>query len=562
MSKLSLIDNVKNNIDLVIEPIKDGDAITDVSINQLIETSGYNSLYVNTANIKNAIAELNDVLKPLQDKQTGREIRYQILERRDATIKIIIAPDEMTATAEISTALGGKHLSAKAILNAAQESGVKKGFSKEELIKLAQIAAKEPAGSIVSLEIASGKTAINGKDARIKTLVQSAQERILQPKEREDGSVDMRDLGDIICVKVGDPLAQKIPLTQGVQGYTVTATPLTPEPGSDIEITVGEGTSLSPKNNNVLISKLVGLPKIIENGMEVDEVYKIKNVDVSTGNIQFEGSVIIEGDVCEGMKVSASGDITVAGFVESAILEAGGDITISGGIIGRKQDVENSKVSDLQMSVSISCKGNLFAKYCQYAEIFCGGDIRLENQLMHSIINVCGKLWLGNEEKANGKIIGGMIKAGTSIHSGIIGATAGSNTIINFEAKILTFKEQLLDVETRLKIDSDKAEELKTASNKLKKLPEDKANPALLAKVIATYQFHAKRMGEILGEKHAIEEKLQEYMTSIYIEATEKLYHGVELIVGDFNDRTRREYGPSRMFYKERKIHIDPIIHS
>ena len=51
-------------------------------------------------------------------------------------------------------------------------------------------------------------------------------------------------------------------------------------------------------------------------------------------------------------------------------------------------------------------------------------------------------------------------------------------------------------------------------------------------------------------------------MSSIYFEATEKLYHGVELIVGDYNDRSRREYGPSKMFYRERKILIDPIVNT
>ena len=50
-------------------------------------------------------------------------------------------------------------------------------------------------------------------------------------------------------------------------------------------------------------------------------------------------------------------------------------------------------------------------------------------------------------------------------------------------------------------------------------------------------------------------------MCSVSIEATEKLYHGVEIIVGDYKDRSRREYGPSRMYYKERKIHIEPILH-
>jgi len=561
VTQASLVTNKKNNIDLVLQPVKNDSQITEATIHELIESSEYKSLYVDNGNIKNAIAELNSVLKPLQANKSGREIKYQILERRDASITISIDQDEMSATAEISTALGGKHLTAKAILHSAQQSGVSKGFTKEQLLKLAHQAAKEPAGSIVKGEIAHGKDAINGKDSKIKLLVQSAQDRILRPKERDDGSVDMRDLGDIICVKVGDPLAKKIPLTDGIKGFTVTGTPLTPIAGEDVILQAGEGTTISPKNDQVLVSTLVGLPRIIDNGMEVDSVYRIKNVDVSTGNIKFEGSVIIDGDICEGMKVTATGDITIGGFVESATLEAGGDITIGSGIIGRKQDVEEVSIDDIQMSVCIRAKGNIFAKYCQYAEISCH-DLRIENQMMHSIIDVEETLWLGTDDKANGKLIAGYIHAGQSVHAGIVGATAGSTTIINFSKKVDVMKEQLEDIEARLKVDSDKTNELQSAVNKLKKLPKDKVNPEMLNKLISTYKFHANRMGEILNEKETFEEEFQTYMKSVYVEATEKLYHGVQLIVGDFQDRTRREFGPTKMNYKERKIHFDPIVNT
>lgn len=562
MTQLSLVANAKNNIDLHLIPIKDGDAITEADIFELISQSQYSKLRPNTANIKNAIAELNDVLKPLPSKQTGREIQYQVLERVDATISITIDSDEMGATAEITAAQGGKHLSAKAILTAAQEAGVKKGFSKEDLVKLAQLAAKEEPNNQVTLQIAAGKLAINGKDAEIKPLVESAQSRILRPKKREDGSVDMRDLGDIICVKVGDPLAKKIPLTEGKKGYTVTATLLPPEPGNDIPLVSGEGTAISSSNENILVSEKVGLPKVIANGMEVDEIYKIRNVTVATGNINFTGSVIIDGDVNEGMKVIASGDVTIGGFVESAMIEAGGDVTISGGIIGRKHDIEKTKVTDVKMSVSVNAKGSIYAKYCQYAEISCSKDVRIENQLLHSSLNIQGGVKVGTEEKSNGKLIGGYIKAGSYVTAGIVGATAGSNTVIHFEHEILKLKEQMHDIEARLKLDSTKTTELKEATNKLKKLPKDKVPADMLAKVVSTYQFHAKRMGETLLEKETLEKTTQEYMESIYIEATEKLYHGVHLIIDTFNDKSRREYGPSRMIYKERKIHIDPIVHT
>lgn len=561
MTKATLEPNKKNNIDLLLEPKKDGTSITEASINELVEASEYNQLYVDSGNIKNAIAELNSVLKPLQANKTGREIRYQVLERRDAKITIEIDKDEMSASAEISTALGGKNLTAKAILHSAQKAGVSKGFSKDELVKLAHHAAKEEAGSVVKGEIAIGKTPVNGKDGKIKHLVESAQERILKPKEREDGSVDMRDLGDIICVKVGDPLAKKIPPTDGVKGFSVTGTPLDPEPGEDIELQPGDGTTLSPKNQDVLVSTRVGLPRIIDNGMEVDEVYSIKNVDVSTGHIEFEGSVIIEGDVCEGMKVIASGDISIGGFVESAYLQSGGDITIGSGIIGKKQDLEEQQVSDIVMSVSIKATGKIFAKYCQYADIACS-NLRIENQMMHSIINVDESLWLGTEEEANGKLIAGYIKAGTSVHAGIVGATAGSTTIVAFEKKLEEFQAIIEQLDEKIDAESKKASELKAALDKLKKLPKDKINPAMLEKVTSTFRFHSNEMGKYLNEKETVDTEKNDYMASVFIEATERIYHGVQLIVGDFQDRTKREYGPSKMKYKERKIIIDPIVSS
>ena len=94
MTQLNLIANAQNNIDLHLTPIKGEDVITEAGIFKLISESEYSHLYINTANVKNAVAELNEILKPLQDKQTGREISYQILERIDATISITIDSDD------------------------------------------------------------------------------------------------------------------------------------------------------------------------------------------------------------------------------------------------------------------------------------------------------------------------------------------------------------------------------------------------------------------------------------------------------------------------------------
>ena len=471
MTIASLVSNNNDNVDLLLEPVKGGEVVNEAFVTQLIANSEFATLVTIPANIKNALAELTSALKNLSDGDTAPAITYEVLRRVDAAIKVSISSDEMSAEAEITAAQGGKHLTAKAILDAAKEQGVKKGFVKELLVKLAQKAARAEAGTIVKQKIAIGREAVNGRDAQIKPLVQSAQDRILRPKEREDGSVDMRDLGDIICVKVGEPLAQKLPLTEGTKGYTVTATPLIPTPGNDVSLVAGDGTEISTRNNNLLISKLVGLPKIIDNGMSVDETYHVKNVDVSTGHIDFKGSVIIDGDISEGMRVVATGDVTISGFVESAEIIAGGDITIAGGIIGRKQDIEESDISDFQMSAYLSAGGKIYAKYCQYAELQSESDIRIENQLMHSQVTVGRGLWVGDGEKANGKLIGGYISAVDSVQTGVLGATAGSKTTICFQTQIDKFHQEMEKIEARLQVESEKTAELQAARDKLKKLP-------------------------------------------------------------------------------------------
>ncbi len=160
------------------------------------------------------------------------------------------------------------------------------------------------------------------------------------------------------------------------------------------------------------------------------------------------------------------------------------------------------------------------------------------------------------------KLIAGYINAVNSVHAGTVGATAGSTTTITFNKKIQEYKQQIIEIEEKLKIETNKTQELKVATNKVKALPKGKAPAEMIKKVVSTYQYHARKMGEILVEKEIIEAQIQTYMTEVYIEATERIYHGVKLNIGDFNERTKREHGPSKMFYLERKVHIDPIIHT
>lgn len=61
-------------------------------------------------------------------------------------------------------------------------------------------------------------------------------------------------------------------------------------------------------------------------------------MDVGTGNVNFDGDIIIKGSIDENLKVTAGGDITVFGNIFHANVYAKGNVRVHGNII-------NSKVS-------------------------------------------------------------------------------------------------------------------------------------------------------------------------------------------------------------------------
>jgi len=75
VTQANLVENKKNNIDLVLQPIKNDKIINEAAIQSLIETSEYSHLELNISNIRNAIAELNSVLKKSVIKYSNEKMR-------------------------------------------------------------------------------------------------------------------------------------------------------------------------------------------------------------------------------------------------------------------------------------------------------------------------------------------------------------------------------------------------------------------------------------------------------------------------------------------------------
>ena len=87
-----------------------------------------------------------------------------------------------------------------------------------------------------------------------------------------------------------------------------------------------------------MLSTIDGEVKLEKKMIQVSPVFRIDgDVCLDTGNITFNGTVQVYGDVRSGFSIKAKRDILIYGMVESAELTAGGDIVIQNGFVAQNK---------------------------------------------------------------------------------------------------------------------------------------------------------------------------------------------------------------------------------
>jgi uncharacterized protein (DUF342 family) len=154
------------------------------------------------------------------------------------------------------------------------------------------------------------------------------------------------------------------------------------------------------EEGNKIFAAIDGNAKISALGeISVEPVVTVENVNYETGNIHFDGSVIIKGGVADGFTVEAGGDIQVGKGVGKATLKAGGHVLLKTGITGNSEG-------------SVECGGNLFAKYIESSRVVCHGHLFVEEAIMNSQITVWKNCVLNGRRS---ELIGGAALVGGTL---------------------------------------------------------------------------------------------------------------------------------------------------
>ena len=134
-------------------------------------------------------------------------------------------------------------------------------------------------------------------------------------------------------VPAGTPLLQIVPRVEGRPGTTVAGKQLPVRATRDARLRLGAGVARDA-GDTVVEATCDGQPRWDgDSSIEVREELFLPLVGPGTGNIDFCGSVRIEGDIGAGRSVRARGKLTVGGNVDRARLESGRSMWVDGTIM-------------------------------------------------------------------------------------------------------------------------------------------------------------------------------------------------------------------------------------
>ena len=283
-------------------------------------------------------------------------------------------------------------------------------------------------GENLSVQIAKGDPPVDGRNGY---LVYHFERRSgAQMKADEFGNVDYRDLGLIQNVEKGVIVADIFEETKGKPGKDVRGIEIPQYPGKPAKLSVGNGIALSEDGKH-LMTAVAGNLRWNKDHFVVDkEIVVSGDVDLSVGNIDFIGDVIIKGHVNEGFTVKSAGNITISGNVTGAVLEAQGNINAKLGFVSSKVTAHGDISVNFGENSEITCDGAIKAQSFIGCTVYCGGPLSV----------VGGK----------SVIVGGKYTCLSDIEVNYIGSDAYVRTLVVL-GNIAVLAEELGDLKKKLK---------------------------------------------------------------------------------------------------------------
>ena len=246
---------------------------------------------------------------------------------------------------------------------------------------------------------------------------------------REDASVDYRNVMRLSFIKKDGLLVRKGERTPGEKGWTVIGHEVPFKVESEKPLPKGPNTYVS-QDNKELRASIDGHIEVHDGQVSVGEVFTVEgDVDYHTGNIDFDGSVVVGGDVLPGFEVKARGNVEVFGSVDDGIIEAGGDVVVQYGIFSKGRGY-------------VTAKGDVKAWHLENVAVNAR-RIHVNSSAVNSRLNAEEIVEVAGNP---GTLVGGVATAKDYVFANYIGSELGTRTDVvvgdtsEFDAQIAYLK--------------------------------------------------------------------------------------------------------------------------
>lgn len=329
--------------------------------------------------------------------------------KQDGSAKVYFDHSKMTAFLEIQAPQGGgQPLTFEQAMIIIKEHHIVFGLMEGRVEE-----ALQPRHWNEKILVAQGRLPVDGAAATLDYYFPLPGQK-LAPRIDDKGVADYHNLGLINNIRRGELLAIKTPAEPGTPGYNVLGEQIPPRPGRDLILPRGKNT-VANQDETQLYATVDGHVSLVSGKVVVSPVYQVDgDVDVSSGDIDFVGNVMINGSVSGGFKVKAAGDIEIRGFIENAEVTAEGSIQVIGGITGGLKGL-------------VKAGENLQARFVENSRIEAGNNIFIREAIIQSQVKAGGNVKVMDRK---GIIVGGSIQASGEVECKVLGSQLATQTAV------------------------------------------------------------------------------------------------------------------------------------
>lgn len=426
-------------------------------------------------------------------------------------VSVTVSPDELKAFVTLYPGEDNSILSREDIISALQTQRVTYGI-KEDVIRLCS---EKPVYN-EGICVAEGVPAQNGRNGSVIYHFDTTVDK--SPTILEDGRINYRELNLIQSVSRGQLLCSLEPPVQGIKGITVKGKEIAAVNGRPAVLPRGKNVYVSEDGQSLYASTDGEVEYLDATKVSVYTNHEVPaDVDNSTGNVNFVGSVIIKGNVLSGFSVEAGGNVEVYGVVEGATIKAGGNIILRRGMQGMGKG-------------TLIAGGDIVSRYIEYCSVEAQGNVQAE-AVMHSNVKCGNKLELTGRK---GLLVGGTCKVGKIIVAKVIGSHMATVTDLEVGTDP-TVRERYKQVKEEMaasESDMKKADQAITILKKLEGMgaltPEKQE---ILTKSVRTKIFLSTKVEELKREMIVLDEKLQQEVSG-KVRSLNTIYPGVKVTIG------------------------------